>query len=501
MKKLNELSLAEASELLEKRKISSLDLVKDVLEKIDNDEKNIKAYLFVNKEGALRAAEQADRRAEKGERLSKIDGVPISVKDLLCTKGMRTTAASNILKEFIPSYNATVVQKLLNAGAIIIGKTNLDAFAHGSSTENSDFQITRNPWDLNRVPGGSSGGSAASVASNMCIASIGTDTGGSIRQPASLCGVVGLKPSYGRVSRYGVIAMASSLDVIGPITKTVEDAAIIMSIIAGEDRLDSTTIKLDNEPYDQSLSLKIRGLRVGVPEEYFAQGIDDDVRVVIEAAIDRIREAGAEIVPVSLPSTKYALSVYYIIQPAEVSSNLLRFDGIRYGYSALRENHDLSLDDVYSLSRGEGFGGEAKRRIMLGTYVLSAGYYDAYYKKALQIRTLVKSEFEKSFDKSSGGVDFIITPVSPTPAFKVGEKSQDPVQMYLSDIYTVPINPAGVPAISVPAGFVERDNKKLPVGMQIIAPFKEDRKLLKFSCEVERMLGMEDKPGATENEG
>jgi len=501
MKQLNELTIIEASDLLDKKEITSLDLVKSVLEKINQVEGKIKAYLLINKDEALKSAQQADERIQQGKRLSKVDGIPISIKDLLCTKGMETTAASNILKGFVPAYNATVVQRLLDAGAIIIGKTNLDAFAHGSSTENSDFQTTRNPWDVERIPGGSSGGSAASVASDMCIASIGTDTGGSIRQPASLCGVVGLKPSYGRVSRYGVIAMASSLDVIGPITKTVEDAAIIMNIISGEDKLDSTTIKESGEIFDQDLTFKIEGSLIGIPEEYFAEGIDQDVKKVIENAIEKIKQAGGEVVSISLPSTKYALSVYYIIQPAEVSSNLLRFDGIRYGHSVLRERDDLSLEDVYSISRGEGFGGEAKRRIMLGTYVLSAGYYDAYYKKALQIRTLVKNEFDKSFDKSDGGVDFIITPVSPTPAFKVGEKSQDPVQMYLSDIYTVPINPAGVPAISIPVGFVERDQKKLPVGMQIIAPFKADEELLRFSCEVEKMLDIKDKPEVIEDEG
>lgn len=494
MKPLYQLTLAEASDLLDKKEITSCDLVKSVFDRIDQLEDKIRAYLLLRKEDALKEAESADKRIQQGNRKSRLDGIPFSLKDLLCTKNIETTAASNILKGFVPSYSATVVKKLVDAGAIIIGKTNLDAFAHGSSTENSDFQVTKNPWDTSRIPGGSSGGSAASVAADMCIASIGTDTGGSIRQPASLCSVVGLKPSYGRVSRYGVIAMASSLDVIGPITKTVEDAAIVLETIAGEDELDPTTIKGEVEKFSQNLNYDLKGVRVGVPKEYFAKGMDEDVKAVIDEAIEKIKKAGGDIVEISLPSTKYALSVYYIIQPAEVSSNLQRYDGIRYGYSTLRENSDQKLDEVYSKSRGKGFGSEAKRRIMLGTYVLSAGYYDAYYKKALKIRTLVKQDFERAFDRKQNGVDFILTPVSPTPAFKVGEKSSDPVQMYLSDIYTVPINPAGVPAISIPAGFVEREGKELPVGVQLIAPFKKDGELLRFSAELEKALSVTKKP-------
>lgn len=494
MKDLYKLTLAQASDLLDKGEISSVELTKSVLQRIDHLDSKIKAYLLIRKEESLREAAESDKRFSLGKRLGKLDGIPISIKDLICTKGTETTAASNILKGFVPTYNATVIKKLKDAGAIIIGKTNLDAFAHGSSTENSDFQVTKNPWDVKRIPGGSSGGSAASVAADMCIASIGTDTGGSIRQPASLCGVVGLKPSYGRVSRYGVIAMASSLDVIGPITKTVEDAAIILENISGEDLFDPTTIKASDEKFSENLSCDFNGLRIGVPKEYFADGMDEDVAEIVKAAIKKVERGGGKIVEISLPSTEYALAVYYIIQFAEVSSNLQRYDGIRYGYSEFRTNKGLKLDDVYSLSRGKGFGNEAKRRIMLGTYVLSAGYYDAYYKKALKIRTLVKQDFDRVFDKDSGGVDFIITPVSPTPAFKVGEKSSDPVQMYLSDIYTVPINPAGVPAISLPAGFVNRDGKDLPVGVQVIAPFKADHKLLKFSSDLEKELSITKKP-------
>lgn len=496
MKDLHKLTIGEASRLIDKKEVSSLDIVNSVFAQIDAVEDEIKAYLLLRKEDSVKEAKEADRRISSGKRIGKLDGIPIGVKDLLCTKGVETTAASNILKGFVPTYNATVVKKLNSAGAIIVGKTNLDAFAHGSSTENSDFQVTKNPWDKSRIPGGSSGGSAAAVAADMCLGSIGTDTGGSIRQPASLCGVVGLKPSYGRVSRYGVIAMASSLDVIGPITKNVEDAAIIMENIAGEDVFDSTTIKEGPEKYSDNLSCDLKNLRVGIPKEYFARGMDSDVDKTIRQAIEKLEKCGVEIVDISLPSTKYALSVYYIIQPAEVSSNLLKYDGIRYGYSEFRSNRNLKLDEVYNLSRGKGFGNEAKRRIMLGTYVLSAGYYDAYYKKALRIRTMVKDDFENVFGKTKdkGAVDFILTPVSPTPAFKVGEKSNDPVQMYLSDIYTVPINPAGVPAVSIPAGFVERDGKKLPVGIQLIAPFKNDAGLLAFSNSVEKVLDIKDKP-------
>jgi len=493
MKPLYQLTIKEASRLLNKKEISSLELLESVLQRIDALEDKVNAFLLISKEKAIENAKLSDDRISKDARISELDGIPICVKDLLCTKGVETTAASNILKGFVPSYNATVVEKLEKAGAIIIGKTNLDAFAHGSSTENSDFKTTKNPWDLERIPGGSSGGSAAAVAADMCIASIGTDTGGSIRQPASLCSVVGLKPSYGRVSRYGVIAMASSLDVIGPITKTAEDAAIMMNIISGPDELDSTTIK-EKENFNELKSASLKGLKFALPKEFFAKGLDDDVKGVIESAVEKIKSEGGEIIDISLPSVKYALSVYYIIQPAEVSSNLQRYDGIRYGYSAYRDQLDLKLEQLYKNSRGKGFGKEAKRRIMLGTYVLSAGYYDAYYKKALKIRTLVKQEFDKAFDKKNEGVDFIITPVSPTPAFKIGEKSNDPLQMYLSDIYTVPINPAGVPAISLPSGFVEREGNSLPVGMQIIAPFKADKRLLEVSIAMQNLLKIEKKP-------
>jgi len=489
----NELSISQISNMLENGEVSSVDVCKAVFRRIDDVELKIKAFITVIKDDALKSAKESDDRRKAGKSFGRLDGVPIAIKDLLCTKGVETTAASNILKGFVPPYDATVVKKLTEAGVIIIGKTNLDAFAHGSSTENSDFKITHNPWDVKRVPGGSSGGSAAAVAADMCLGAIGTDTGGSIRHPASLCGVVGLKPTYGRVSRYGVISMASSLDVIGPIAKTTEDAAIILEVIAGKDILDSTTSDEPVPEYSKLLDNEIKGLKVGVPKEYFAEGIDNDVRDAIYSAIEKLREMGAEIIEMSLPSLDYALAVYYILQPAEVSSNLLRYDGIKYGHSILNskfENKDISLEEVYKRSRGQGFGAEAKRRIMLGTYVLSAGYFDAYYRKAMKLRTKVKDDFEIAFEN----VDVIITPVSPTPAFKIGEKSDNPVQMYLGDIYTVPINPAGVPAISVPIGFVEREGIELPVGAQIIGPMLGEQIILNVSHQLEKALNLNKKP-------
>lgn len=476
------LTISEISNKLASGEVTSQQLVEQTFQRIENVEPKIEAFVNLLKDRALTKAEESDFRIKDGKRLSKIDGIPISVKDLVCMKGIETTASSNILKNFTPEYDSTVVRKLEDAGAVIIGKTNLDAFAHGSSTENSDFQTTKNPWDLTRVPGGSSGGSAAAVAANESYMAIGTDTGGSIRHPASCCSVVGLKPSYGRVSRFGVIAMASSLDVVGPIAKSSEDAAIILEIIAGQDELDSTTTNAPVPKYSELLDRDLSNFTLGIPKEYFASGMDEDVEKVIKEAIEKFRSLGAKIVDISLPHTDYGLATYYIIQPAEVSSNLSRYDGIRYGRSVLREDKNLKLDEVYFNSRGEGFGDEAKRRIMLGTHVLSAGYFDAYYKRALKIRTLVKRDFDQAFEK----VDAILTPVAPTPAFKVGEKSDDPVQMYLSDIYTVPINPAGVPAISTPAGFVKREGKDLPVGLQIIGPILKEEVILNIAHQFEK---------------
>ncbi len=484
------LSIARASALLESGEITSYKLTQDLLDRIRTVEPMVDAFLTIDHAGAISQAKASDKRRKSGKVLSKLDGIPISIKDLICQNGIETTAASKILKGFVPPYDATVVRKLKDAGLVILGKNNLDAFAHGSSTENSDFKITKNPWDLSRVPGGSSGGSAAAVAAGEALASIGTDTGGSIRQPASLCSVVGLKPTYGRVSRYGVIAMASSLDVVGPIAKTTEDIALLLEIIAGKDELDATTINKPVPNYSAKLSASVKGKTIAIPKEYFASGMDEDVEKIIKDSIKKLQNIGINIINVSMPHTKYALETYYIIQPAEVSSNLSRYDGIKYGYSSMKKNGlKQNLELVYSESRGKGFGKEAKRRIMLGTYVLSAGYYDAYYKKALQLRTLVRKDFEEVFKKA----DAIITPVSPTPAFKIGEKSDDPVQMYLSDIYTVPINPAGVPAISTPAGFVMKDGKELPVGIQIIAPFMGEQELLNISHQFERVRGFKNK--------
>jgi len=487
--RVQNLTISKAIALLGENKTTALELTQGFLDRIKKLDPTIEAYLSVDEQGAMETAKLSDQRRSAGKTLSRLDGVPISIKDLICQKGVETTAASSILKGFIPSYDATVVRKLKEAGMIILGKNNLDAFAHGSSTENSDFQTTKNPWDIARVPGGSSGGSAAAVAAGEILASIGTDTGGSIRQPACLCSVVGLKPTYGRVSRYGVIAMASSLDVVGPLAKTTEDIALLLEVLAGRDELDATTLDVPVPEYCKLLDKQIKGKTMAVPKEYFTSGMDKDVENIIRDAIEKFRQAGVKIINVEMPHTAYALETYYIIQPAEVSSNLSRYDGIRYGYSTLRKKEQQSLGEVYFGSRSQGFGDEAKRRIMLGTYVLSAGYYDAYYKKALQLRTLVKKDFDEVFKKA----DVIIAPVSPTPAFKIGEKSDDPVKMYLSDIYTVPINPAGVPAISTPAGFVKRGNRDLPVGVQMIAPQLREDLLLNFSHQFEKVRGFENK--------
>ncbi|MCL5410538.1 MAG: Asp-tRNA(Asn)/Glu-tRNA(Gln) amidotransferase subunit GatA [Patescibacteria group bacterium] len=463
---LNELTIKEASEKLAKKEITSVELTEAVFNRIDKVESKVGAYITLCKEKALEMARASDERRKNNKILSEIDGIPIAVKDLFLTKGVRTTAASKILEDFLPINESTPTKKLWEAGAVLIGKTNLDQFAMGSSTETSAYKTskefdstTRNPWNLENVPGGSSGGSAAAVAADECIAAIGTDTGGSIRQPASFCGITGLKPTYGRVSRFGVIAMASSLDQVGPMTKTVEDSAILLKYLSGWDKYDSTSSKKDVPDYAKSINRNIKGLKIGIPKEFFGEGLDPKVNKVIEEAVEQLKSLGAEVVDISLPTAKYALAVYYILMPAEVSSNLARFDGIRYGHSTIKKqdaSNSQILEEVYSKSRAEGFGSEAKRRIMLGSYVLSAGYYDAYYKKAQKVRTLVKKEFDQVFSK----VDLIVTPVTPTPAFKFGEKVSDPLSMYLSDVMTVPANPAGLPAISIPAGFTDAASTK-----------------------------------------
>ncbi|MBM2820637.1 MAG: gatA [Candidatus Berkelbacteria bacterium] len=451
---LNKLNLKEASEKLKNEKITSTEIIDDCLTQIGKKDNDINAYLTVLSDEAKKSAEESDMRRKSGRVASEIDGLPIAIKDVICTKSIKTTAGSKILENFIPPYDATVVSKLKDAGAIIIGKTNLDEFAMGSSTENSAFKITKNPWDISRVPGGSSGGSAAAVASEMCLAALGSDTGGSIRFPASLCGVVGLKPTYGAVSRYGLMAMASSLDQIGTFTKTVEDAEILFNIISGFDKQDSTSL---NKELNKSKDPK--NMVLGIPKEYFSEGLDPKVKEVIEKAIEKLKPKVKEVVEISLPNAQYALEVYYIIMFVEVSSNLARYDGVKYGYST-KEAKDLI--EVYFKSRAEAFGAEAKRRIILGNYASSAGYIDQYYSRAQKVRTLVKKDFEDAFKK----VDLILGPVSPTTAFKIGEKTDDPLTMYLSDIYTISINLAGIPAMSVPAGL----SNNLPVGLQIIGP-------------------------------
>ena len=494
---LYSLTIKEASGLLEKGEITSVQLTEAIFDRIDAVESKVGAYITICKVKALEMAKESDEQfAISHKRRSLVDGIPIAVKDLFLTKGVKTTAGSRILEDFIPINESTVTKKLWEAGAVLIGKTNLDQFAMGSTNETSAFNTskefnspTRNPWDLSRIPGGSSGGSAAAVSADLCIAAVGTDTGGSIRQPASHCSITGLKPTYGRVSRFATIAMASSLDQAGPMTKTVEDTAILLNIISGHDKFDSTSSEKEVPDYFGTLTKDIAGKKIGIPSEFFGKGLDPEIKKIIDSGIDKLKELGCEITPISMPMVKYALSVYYILMPAEVSSNLARYDGIRYGHSSIKseiqnsksetnsniQNHNFqTLENVYMKSRAEGFGAEAKRRIMLGSYVLSAGYYDAYYKKALKVRTLVKKEFDKAFKN----VDLIVTPVSPEVAFKFGEKSSDPLAMYLSDIMTVPVNPAGLPALSVPAGFVKKDGKELPVGMQIIGPMWGEQEIL-----------------------
>ncbi len=456
---LNSLTIKQALEKLSNEEISAVELTSACLEQIKKYNGEINAFITVDEKGALESAEKADNERKNGG-TSPLLGIPIALKDIFLTKGLKTTAASKVLENYIPQYDATVTKKLKDAGAVILGKTNLDAWAHGSSGENSDFGKTLNPWNKEYVPGGSSSGSAASLAASMCLASTGTDTGGSIRLPASFNNVVGLKPTYGRVSRYGIIAMASSLDSIGHFTKTVEDSALLLSVTAGSDPLDATTPQ-NSVPDYLDMGSGVKGLRIGVPKEYFTGGLDKEIKGKTEDAIKKLEELGAEIVEISLPNTEYAIAVYYIIMSSEVSSNLARYDGIRYGNSR------------------ESFGEEAKRRIMLGTFTLSAGYYDAYYKKAMQVRTLIKQDFEKAFEK----VDAIISPVSPTAPWKLGEKVDDPLKMYLSDIFTVTANLAGIPGLSVPAGFT---SEGLPVGIQILGPQFSEEKLFQIGNAYEK---------------
>jgi len=473
---LQSLTIDSARAALAEGKTSASALVDAHYVKIAADDAEIGAYLFLCKERAAAKAAAIDALAARGDELPPLAGVPVAIKDVMVTRGIRTTAGSKILGDYIPPYECTAVARLEAAGAIILGKLNCDEFAMGSSNENSAWKPVHNPRDLSRVPGGSSGGSAAAVAANMAVATLGSDTGGSIRQPASFCGVVGLMPTYGRVSRYGLIAFASSLDRIGPLTKTVKDAATILKVIAGHDPMDSTSADIPVPDYVAELERPVRGLRLGVPKEYFGEGLDAEVRGAIEAAIQRLALQGCEIVPISLPHTKYAIPVYYIIATAEASSNLARFDGVRYGHRAAGA---AALSQMYRRTRDEGFGAEVKRRIMLGTYVLSAGYYDAYYLKAQKVRTLIKQDFTEAFKK----VDAIVTPTSPTAAFKLGEKSNDPLAMYLADIYTVTADLAGICGISVPCG---ETNEKLPIGVQILGKHFAEETILRVAGAVEK---------------
>ncbi|MBI2055628.1 MAG: Asp-tRNA(Asn)/Glu-tRNA(Gln) amidotransferase subunit GatA [Candidatus Sungbacteria bacterium] len=460
---------------LARHEFSAGELVGFYLENIREKDKEIRAYLEVY-DDALDQARAADAKIASSSADSPLNGIPIAIKDNILIQGYRATAGSKILENYMAAYDATVIEKLRHHGAVFIGKTNMDEFAMGSSTENSSFGPTKNPHDLTRVPGGSSGGSAAAVAAGMCAAALGSDTGGSIRQPASFCGIVGLKPTYGSVSRSGLIAMASSLDQIGPLARSVADARIIFNAIRGKDPLDSTTVPLEISKYRN-----IKKPVVGVPKEYFTAGLDPEVEKVIRAAIAKCRELGAEVKEISLPHAEYALAVYYIVMPCEVSANLARFDGIRYGHAS---NEARTLLEVYEKSRAEGFGPESKRRIMLGTYALSHGYYEAYYLKAQKVRWLIRQDFERAF----ADVDFIVGPTAPTPPFRFGEKVADPLEMYLSDIYTVAVNLSGVPALSLPAGWVRREGKALPVGFQIIGKWFAEDALLDFAEKLEIVL-------------
>ncbi len=469
---LLDLTITQLRQGFKNKKFTSVEVTKAYLENIKKTDKDIGAYLVVTENLALEQAENADKLISGGE-ASLLTGVPYSIKDAILVEGQRATAASKILENYVAPYDATVIRKLKKEGAVVLGKTNLDEFAMGVSTENSAFKITKNPHDLTRVSGGSSGGSAASVAAREAVYSIGSDTGGSIRLPASFCGVVGLNPTYGAVSRSGLIAMASSLDQIGPIAKTVEDAKIIFNAISGKDNLDATSV----DYVLKESKTDIKGLKIGVPKEYFAKGIDPEVEKIIKNAIKKAEEHGAEVLEISLPTTQYSIACYYIIVPSEVSANLARFDGIKYGLSNQEGNHLL---DVYIKSRGQGFGQEPKRRILIGTYALSSGYYDAYYKKAQEVRELIKQDFAKAFEK----VDLIFSPVSPISAFKIGEKKDNPLSMYLMDVYTCPVKLAGLPALSLPAGNIG----KLPVGLQIIGNYFEENKIFSIASFLEKVL-------------
>ncbi len=469
-------SLKELSELVKKKEVKPSEIVESFLERTKEFEPKINSYVTDLSEEALEKAKEADEKIASMEEIPLLFGLPIAIKDNISTKGTRTTCSSKMLENYVPPFDATVIEKLNDQGYILTGKTNLDEFAMGSSTENSAFFTTKNPWDLERVPGGSSGGSAAAVGAGIVPASLGSDTGGSIRQPAAFCGVVGLKPTYGRVSRYGLVAFASSLDQIGPITRTVEDAALLLNVIAGKDPKDSTSDDVPVPDYTSFIGKDIKGIKIGLPKEFFIEELNPKIKEAVLNAAKELEKEGAELVEVSLPTTKYAIEAYYIIAPSEASSNLARYDGVRYGY---RTPEYKNLEEMYSKTRDEGFRAEVKRRIMLGTFALSSGYYDAYYLKAQKVRTLIYQEFMNVFKE----VDIILTPTTPDVAFKIGEKTDDPIQMYLSDIFTVSVNMASLPGISIPCGF--KDN--LPIGMQLIGKPYDEGTLLQVAHAYERM--------------
>jgi len=467
---LYQLTAHQLHEKLVNKEVTAREITESIYNRIEAVEQDVKAYITLTKEDALKQADKVDQKIANGEEIGLLAGIPIAIKDNMSTEGVKTTCASQILHNYKPPYDATVIKKLAAEDYIMVGKTNMDEFAMGSSTENSGFHPTGNPWDLARVPGGSSGGSAAAVAAGEAIISLGSDTGGSIRQPAAFCGVVGLKPTYGLVSRYGLVAFASSLDQIGPFSKDITDCAIALNYIAGHDEFDSTSANREVPDYTASLNQDITGMKIGVPSEHFGDGIDQEVKDAVWAAIKKLEELGAEYEEVSLPHTDYALSAYYLIAPAEASSNLARYDGVRYG---LRNEEAKGLVEMYKKTRQEGFGDEVKRRIMLGTYALSSGYYDAYYKKAQKVRTLVKQDFDRAFEK----YDVLISPTTPTTSFKAGAK-KDPLEMYLSDICTIPINLAGIPALSMPCGL---DSNGLPIGLQIMGSHFGEEKILQIA--------------------
>ena len=477
---LHELTIHELQDKLRAGETTAAEINASVFSRIDAVDPNLHAYILLMREQAAAEAERADAEIRRGE-IKPLTGIPIALKDIFCTRGIRTTCGSRILENFIPPYDATVVEKLRTAGAVFIGKTNMDEFAMGSSTETSYFGITRNPWDPDRIPGGSSGGSAAAVAADECIAAIGSDTGGSIRQPAALCGIVGMKPTYGRVSRFGLIAFASSLDQIGPFTKDVEDCAILMNVIAGYDPRESTSVPEEVPDYRSFLGRGIEGWTVGIPREYFVAGIDPQVEAAVRRAIKGVEGLGARCIEVSLPHTRHCVAVYYIIAPAEACSNLARYDGVKYGF---RASGGQDLMEMYKKTRSAGFGAEVKRRIMIGTYALSSGYYDAYYRKASQVRALIRNDFDEVFRTC----DVLMTPTTPTPAFRIGEKTEDPIQMYLSDIFTISANLAGIPGISVPCGFT---TEGLPIGVQFLAGHFREGRLLQCASAYEKQARIE----------